>query len=86
LIQRVLGVLDGAQDLPHARQQLRTGLGDEQILSMTLEQGQTDIGLQFLDVHGNARLREMQLLCGSRKRAMTRCRLEHAQLAQRGML
>ena len=85
-VERILRIFQIAQNLARAGEQLLTRLGHEQAAADALEQGQPGIRLQFLDVHRNARLREMQNLSSFRERARGRRGLEHPQLPQRNAL
>ena len=59
-IENVLGILERSQNLASPGQELLAGFGDVKFPADALEQRQARVRLQLLDVHGYARLGEMQ--------------------------
>jgi hypothetical protein len=82
-VERKLHVSQLLGDGPAVVIKFVSGIGEVDFLAHLFKQRQADIILQLLDLHGNSRLSQMELLCGAREAQVAGNRFEYFQLPQR---
>ena len=78
----VFGVLERREDAPRVDQQVFASGGQRHLAALAVKQGKPDIGLQFLDLHGDRWRSQVQALCGPHKTQVPGHLLEDSQLAK----